>query len=150
MEIGLLKKWLILKGTLYNWAPNPIWLMPLQKSKVDRETRDAQGKSLWRHRGEGSSLLAKALLTKNIHKPKSWAIFYSVVIFRTSSPGISSQWNQNCSQEAKRAVRTIRILHQRTGCYIFLIKENQICQVKEFSSMCGKMQDTGLTEIVPY
>ena len=83
-------------------------------------------------------------------------MFYSVGIFRTSSPacGISSKPERTASRRRGDEPGYIRVLQQRAGSLnikrLLLIKENQICQVKEFSAfLCMGRCKNALTEIIP-
>ena len=60
---------------------------------------------------------------------------------------------RNHSEKARLGeLRYVGVLQQRVDNRkkrLLLIKENQIPQVKEFSTLHGKMQVSGLTEITP-
>ena len=63
---------------------------------------------------------------------------------------------RDCSKEERGRVRLYRSLQERGGSLnikvVLRIKENQLSQVKEFSTfpLCGKRQVSGLTENIPF
>ena len=83
-------------------------------------------------------------------------MFYSVDKTEELNPDTASQIAlRDCSVEARGRPGYMSFCNKdqvvRTSKESLLIKENQISQVKEFSSfsMYGKMQESGLTEIIP-
>ena len=82
-------------------------------------------------------------------------MLYSAGIFKASSPRGSMSSNPERTALSRRRGEPgyIGVLQRRAGSLnikiLLLIKENQICQVKEFSTLYGKMQESGLTEIIP-
>lgn len=89
---------------------------------------------------------------KKYSQPKSGELFYVVGNFRSSSLGdsISTDPERTALRRRGEEPGSIEVLQQRAGSLnvkrLFLIKENQVFQVKEFSACLWMRQEPGLTE----
>ena len=81
-------------------------------------------------------------------------MFYSAGIFRTSSPGgsISSNPERIASRRQWEEPGFTEVLHQRPdnlNVKRLLLKKTRLSQRIGHFSLYGKMEETGLTEIIP-